>query len=98
MGLKTVKESPCSWEAILSLKGTWWNFLVCLVVQDVALLKIEPFPGAVPVDLLCGCCCLLSDMMVGKSVATLVACGVHVVLLFCCCWRDNVIVFVGFLC
>ena len=68
--LATVKDSPCDWKAILRLEGTWWNFLV---VWDVALLKIEAFPGAVPVDLLCGCCCLLSDLMVGVSVAEVVA-------------------------
>ena len=52
--LATVKDSPCDWKAILRLEGTWWNFLVCLAVWDVALLKIEAFPGAVLVDLLGG--------------------------------------------
>ena len=54
---------------------------MCLVVWDVALLKIEAFPGAVLVDLLCGCCCLLGDLMVGKSVAAVIDGGVKVVFL-----------------
>ena len=94
VSLAAVKESLCGWKAILSLEGTWWNFLVCLVVQDVALLKIKAFPGAVLVDFLCGCCCLLGDLMVGVSAAAVVACGLHVVFIVCCCWRGDVLVFV----
>ena len=77
-GLKTLKNFPCGWKSILSLNGAWWKFLVCLVDWDVALLEIEVFTISVPVYLLCGHCCLLGDLMVGKSVAAVVACGVHV--------------------
>ena len=40
---------------------------------------------SVLVDLLCGFCCLLSGLVVGESIATVVAGGEHVVFLFCCC-------------
>jgi len=65
-----------------------------VVLRDVSLIDVDAFSGAVSKNLVDGVRFDLRNLMVGISIAKVVACGVHVVLMFFCCWRDDVIVFV----
>ena len=78
----TFKECFCSRMKVLGMEAALEYLRSVVVLRDVSLIDVDAFSGAVSKNLVDGVRFDLRNLMVGISIAKVVACGVHVVFCF----------------